>query len=82
MLVQEGYRSILEMNFIQMVLLTALMSISDGKVAVLLVSFDIPFPQKILIASWKVGDVEEKWADFAWHSWLGAAAEGCTCVCI
>lgn len=66
MLVQEGYRSILEMNFIQMVLLTTLLSISDGKDAVLLVSFDFPFPQKILIVSYSTGDANEKWADFAW----------------
>lgn len=47
-LVQEKC-SIVGMDFVQLVFLTALMSISDGKEAVLLVSFDFPFPLKILI---------------------------------
>lgn len=56
-------------GFSSVVLPTALMSISDGEEAVLLVSFDFPFPLKILIVSYRVGDVDERWADFAWRSW-------------
>lgn len=28
-----------------------------------------PFPPKILIVNNRAQDVDERWADFAWHSW-------------
>lgn len=28
-----------------------------------------PFPPKILIVNNRAWDVDERWADFAWHSW-------------
>lgn len=65
----EGCRSILGVDFVQLVLLTALMSIRGGEGVVLLVSFDFPMPRKILIVSYRVGDMDERWADFAWLSW-------------
>lgn len=57
-----------QVDFVQLVLLTPLMSISDGD-AVLPVSFDFLFPLTTLIASYRAGDVDKRWADFAWRSW-------------
>lgn len=66
---QEGCRSICGMGLVQWVLLMVLMPIGGGEGVVLLVSFDFPVPLKILIVSYRVEDMDERWADFSWLSW-------------
>lgn len=69
LLVQERCKSIFRIELVQLVLLTLLIPISNGEETVILVFFAFPFPLKILIVSYRVGDVDKKWADFAWGSW-------------